>query len=75
MTNPFEDENSRYLVLVNAEEQYSIWPSSVNIPAGWTVEYGAASKEECVAYIDANWKDMRPRSLRDAMAKLANSQA
>ncbi|MEV8480102.1 MbtH family protein [Streptomyces sp. NPDC051173] len=75
MSNPFEDANSTYLVLVNSEEQYSLWPSSVNIPAGWTVEHGAAPKESCVEFIDATWTDMRPRSLRDAMARSATPQA
>ncbi|QTE01459.1 MbtH family protein [Streptomyces cyanogenus] len=74
MSNPFEGTNSTYFVLVNAEGQYSLWPSTVKIPAGWTTEYGATAKKECVEYIDAHWNDMRPQSLRDAMASLFNPQ-
>ncbi|MFI1370235.1 MbtH family protein [Streptomyces griseochromogenes] len=74
MSNPFEDVNSTYFVLVNAEGQHSLWPSAVKIPVGWAAEYGAAARKECIEYIDANWKDLRPQSLRDAMASLVNPQ-
>lgn len=57
----------RYLVVVNDEEQYSIWPDGREIPAGWRALNGPAAKDECLAYIETHWTDMRPLSLRRAM--------
>ncbi len=56
-----------YLVVVNAEEQYSIWPSSKPVPDGWLPVGPAGSEDECIAWVDQNWTDMRPRSLRERM--------
>jgi MbtH protein len=56
-----------FRVLRNEEEQYSLWPSAKTIPPGWQSVFDTASKEECLAYIEANWTDMRPKSLRDFM--------
>ncbi|SFW81483.1 MbtH family protein [Amycolatopsis australiensis] len=67
MTNPFEDPSGTYLVLVNAENQHSLWPSSIDVPAGWTAAYGPAGRQECLDHVEANWTDMRPKSLADAM--------
>lgn len=67
MTNPFEDENAEYLVLINHEEQYSLWPAFRDIPAGWTATGPRGKRRECLDWIDKNWTDMRPKSLRDAM--------
>ncbi|MEV4147081.1 MbtH family protein [Amycolatopsis sp. NPDC049691] len=67
MTNPFEDPDGTYLVLVNAENQHSLWPESVDVPAGWTVAFGPAARQECLDHVEANWTDMRPKSLADAM--------
>ncbi|WP_145981524.1 MbtH family protein [Pseudonocardia sp. HH130629-09] len=67
MMNPFEDENQTYLVLINDEGQYSLWPSFVEVPAGWTVVKGEDSRAACLDYINENWTDMRPRSLAEAM--------
>lgn len=67
-TNPFDDEDGRFYVLINAEEQYSLWPTFADVPAGWTVVFGEESRAACVEYVEANWTDMRPKSLRDAMA-------
>lgn len=65
-TNPFEDEDGVYLVLANTEGQYSLWPSFVDVPGGWTVLLDAASRQECLDYVDEHWTDMRPSSLRRA---------
>jgi len=55
-----------YQVVVNDEEQYSIWPSYRALPAGWRAAGPKpASKQACLDYIEAHWIDMRPRSLRD----------
>ncbi|WP_055588415.1 MbtH family protein [Peterkaempfera griseoplana] len=67
MTNPFEDQDAQYLVLVNHEKQYSLWPTFVEVPEGWQTEFGAAPRQECVEYIEKTWTDMRPKSLVDAM--------
>jgi MbtH protein len=64
MTNPFDNADGRFLVLVNAEDQHSLWPSFAEVPAGWTVAYGEDSREACLEYVEANWTDLRPRSLR-----------
>ena len=63
MTNPFEDENGEYLVLRNSEGQYSLWPSFVEIPAGWEAVGPKGLRTTCLEWIDANWTDMRPLSL------------
>jgi len=55
-------------VVVNHEEQYSIWPVSRDNPAGWTDAGTSGSKAECLAYIEAVWTDMRPLRLRQQMA-------
>jgi MbtH protein len=67
MTNPFEDPEGTYLVLVNDEIQYSLWPAFVEVPAGWRVVHSHDTRQACLDYIDAHWADMRPQSLIDAM--------
>jgi len=67
MTNPFEDPSATYLVLVNAENQHSLWPEFADVPPGWTVTFGPSSRQECLDHVEANWTDMRPKSLADAM--------
>ena len=52
---------------MNDEEQYSIWPAGAESPAGWSSVRDAGTKDECLAYVEENWTDMRPKSLRDAM--------
>jgi MbtH protein len=69
MTNPFEDENGVYHVLVNDEEQHSLWPAFKEVPQGWTIRLKSASRAACLEYINQNWTDMRPKSLQDKMAK------
>jgi MbtH protein len=67
MTNPFEDPDGTYLVLINAEGQHSLWPSFVDVPAGWTVVHNEDTRDACLAYIEENWTDLRPKSLVEAM--------
>ncbi|WP_055688554.1 MbtH family protein [Streptomyces prasinus] len=67
MTNPFEDADGRYLVLVNEEGQHSLWPSFVEVPAGWEIAVPETDRQTCMDYIDENWTDMRPKSLVRAM--------
>jgi MbtH protein len=53
-----------YLVVINAEEQYSLWPNDRPIPLGWRPVGKQGGKAECLKYIDEVWTDMRPRRLR-----------
>ncbi|MFD7937381.1 MbtH family protein [Streptomyces sp. NPDC059755] len=62
-TNPFEDQNGTYHVLVNAENQHSLWPVRIAVPDGWEVALEGESRDKCLEFIEKNWKDMRPRSL------------
>jgi MbtH protein len=60
-------EDRIYVVVVNHEEQYSIWPEGKEIPAGWQAAGKSGRKEECLAYIKEVWVDMRPLSLRQRL--------
>jgi MbtH protein len=53
-----------YLVVLNDEEQYSIWPAGDPLPAGWRAEGTRGPRQECLEHIDVVWTDMRPASLR-----------
>lgn len=68
-TNPFDDDNGAFFVLVNDEDQHSLWPVFADIPAGWRVVHGEASRAACLDYVEKNWTDLRPKSLHDAMAE------
>ncbi|WP_431947437.1 MbtH family protein [Micromonospora marina] len=63
MTNPFEDPEAVYLVLVNDECQYSLWPEFLDPPAGWHAAHGPDTRAACLDYVQHNWTDMRPASL------------
>ena len=67
MTNPFENADGTYSVLVNDEGQHSLWPEFVDVPAGWTVTFGPDNRQACLDYVEANWTDLRPKSLIEAM--------
>lgn len=67
MSNPFEDENGTYLVLVNDEGQHSLWPSFADVPAGWEITFGPDERQACLDHVERSWTDMRPRSLARAM--------
>jgi MbtH protein len=62
-----EASTERFDVVINHEEQYSIWPVGREIPDGWTATGFSGTKEECLAHIREVWTDMRPKSLRDRM--------
>ena len=61
------EDATRYKVVVNHEEQYSIWPEARETALGWRDAGKSGTKEECLAYIKEVWTDMRPLSLRKAM--------
>ncbi|MFF4623383.1 MbtH family protein [Nonomuraea jabiensis] len=56
--------SDKYLVVLNDEEQYSIWWADRDLPAGWRAEGAQGTKDECLRHIEQVWTDMRPRSLR-----------
>lgn len=68
-TNPFDDENGTFYVLVNDEGQYSLWPVFADVPGGWTVIHGPGDRRSCLDYIEENWTDMRPKSLVEQMER------
>jgi MbtH protein len=67
VTNPFEDPDASYFVLINDEGQHSLWPVFADVPEGWQVIFGEAGRTECLDFIEKSWTDMRPKSLIKAM--------
>ena len=67
MTNPFDDPDGQFLVLVNDEGQHSLWPSHVDVPAGWTRVFGEDTRDACLEYVETHWTDLRPLSLQRRM--------
>jgi MbtH protein len=64
-----QTDNTIYRVVVNHEEQYSIWPVDLDIPLGWRDTGKSGPKDECLAYVNEVWTDMRPLSLRNKSAE------
>lgn len=62
-----ESNDPVYEVVINHEEQYSIWPADREVPLGWALAGFRGTKADCLAHIEQVWTDMRPRSLREAM--------
>lgn len=73
MTNPFDDNDGRFHVLVNDEGQHSLWPVFAPVPDGWTVVLADSDRESSLAYVEEHWTDLRPRSLAEAMDGEARS--
>jgi MbtH protein len=71
MSNYDTDPSREFEVVVNDEEQYSIWPADREIPAGWRAVGICGRKADCLRRIDELWTDMRPRSLRERMEATA----
>lgn len=63
MSNPFDDPDGRFLVLVNDEGQHSLWPAFADVPEGWRVALDVTDRATCLEYVSATWQDIRPRSL------------
>jgi len=61
------DDDARFEVLRNDEDQYSLWPEGMDVPAGWHQVGFAGTRDECSDHVDQVWTDMRPRSLREQM--------
>ncbi|WP_284250192.1 MbtH family protein [Litorihabitans aurantiacus] len=60
MTNPFDDADARFRVLVNSVNQHSLWPEFADVPNGWVAVFGPAPREEAVEYVTAHWHDITP---------------
>ena len=69
MSEQLEDYSPEYCVVVNHEEQYSIWLADRDLPPGWRKEGTRGSRDECLDHIERVWTDMRPLSVRRAMAE------
>lgn len=70
MSSEEREDTTIYTVVVNHEEQYSIWPAHRELPLGWSTAGKEGPKAECLAYIEEVWTDMRPLSLRKKMAEM-----
>lgn len=67
-TSIFDDDDALFEVVINHEEQYSIWPADRELPAGWRTAGMSGKKADCLVHINQVWTDMRPLSLRRRMA-------
>ncbi|MCX8566192.1 MAG: MbtH protein [Glomeribacter sp. 1016415] len=67
MSNLFDNPDGSFLVLINNEGQYSLWPSFAEIPRGWRIIFGPEARQPCLDFVEQNWTDMRPKSLIEAM--------
>ncbi len=68
------EDTTTYRVVVNHEEQYSIWPVDRELPPGWRDAGKSGTKDECLAYVKEVWTDMRPLSLRKKMEEMSQSE-
>lgn len=75
MARDESDDTTVYKVVMNHEEQYSIWPADRENPLGWRDVGKSGTKAECLAHIEEVWTDMRPLSLRQQMDGAAKNQA
>jgi MbtH protein len=69
MSDQQAEDAALYKVVLNHEEQYSIWPADRENPPGWSDAGKTGLKEECLSYIEQVWTDMRPLSLRKRMTE------
>lgn len=75
MNRDDQQDSTIYKVVVNGEEQYSIWPADRDNPPGWTDAGQLGTKAECLAFINQAWKDMRPLSVRKTLGGAAVKEA
>jgi MbtH protein len=75
MNREEQEDNTIYNVVVNHEEQYSIWPVDRELPLGWRAVGKTGLKSECLAYIKEVWTDMRPLSLRKRMEEAERNKS
>jgi MbtH protein len=76
MSSSWDDKEDKtiYQVVVNQEEQYSIWPAGRELPLGWQSAGKSGTKAECLEYIKEVWTEIRPRSLRNLMDERAGGE-
>lgn len=74
-TNPFDDDKGSFFVLINGEGNQSLWPTFADVPAGWRVVNDEADRGASREYIERNWTDIRPKSLRERLAAGRGSEA
>ncbi|GAA1106984.1 MbtH family protein [Pseudonocardia alni] len=67
--------HDQWLVVINDEEQYSIWPAGRDVPGGWHAVGETRDRSACLAHIEEVWTDMRPKSLRDRIAARSGHDA
>ena len=70
LSNPSPEDGWDWQVLINDEKQFSLWPEHRDAPAGWRRVGPIGAKQSCLDYIDSNWTDLRPASLRRALDSL-----
>jgi MbtH protein len=63
VSSPFDNRNAQFVVLVNDERKFSLWPEHIDLPPGWTLAYGPEVREQCLKFVDKSWTDMQPRDL------------
>jgi len=68
MTNPFDDNDARFRVLVNSVNQHSLWPEFADVPQGWVAVFGPAMKDEALGYVTEHWQDITPVLDRERVA-------
>jgi MbtH protein len=71
MAHNAQENQSVFLILINDEDQYSLWPAYRPVPLGWRQVGEPGPKDACLARIEALWTDMRPRSLKQQMAEVS----
>lgn len=67
----FDDESIPFLILVNDKRQYSLWPETLPVPAGWSQVQGPMSRQGALHWLENHWTDLRPHSLREAEEEMA----
>jgi uncharacterized protein YbdZ (MbtH family) len=72
LTNPFEAEDGVFHVLVNDEGQHSLWPTFIDVPAGWRIVHNSDTRTACLQFVEKHWIDLRPKSLANFMAETAS---
>jgi MbtH protein len=65
MSNPFDDQGGVFVVLINDQDQHSLWPAAAEIPAGWSIACEQSPRQACIEYVNENWTDMRPETGAD----------
>jgi MbtH protein len=60
VSNPFDEQDGAFVVLINDQGQHSLWPAAADIPAGWSIACEQNGRQACIEYISKHWTNMRP---------------